>query len=209
MLLLFCIPIGGGIPFGVVIARDAGLAPPVTAALYLVSDVVLAFLIEPVLVLLRWQSQRVPALKRLGEAFERMTGTAGLNADGAQGPLGLIMLAFAIDPVAGRAAAAAAGHGPVRGWFYAITGDMLYFGVLMATTLWLSSVLGNDRVTIGAVIIGTWVLGLIVTRMRRRGARSSTAQAPASSERLRPVEARPRRVLHSGRRRSSSRGMHR
>jgi hypothetical protein len=165
--VLFCVPVGGGIPFGVIMARNAGLNPAATALLYMASDVVLAFFIEPVLVLLRWQSQRVPALRQVGATFERLTGTAGLKGEGSQGPLGLILLAFALDPIAGRAAAAAAGHGAVAGWVLAIAGDMLYFGLLMATTLWVSSVFGNDRVTIGAVIIGTWVLGLAITRIRR------------------------------------------
>jgi hypothetical protein len=39
----------------------------------------------------------------------------------------------------GRAAAKAAGHGFLPGWAIAITGDMIYFVVLMASTLWLQA----------------------------------------------------------------------
>jgi hypothetical protein len=42
VLLLFLLPVGGGIPAGVLMARSQGLAWPVTAGLYLVSDVLLA-----------------------------------------------------------------------------------------------------------------------------------------------------------------------
>ena len=42
VLMLFLIPIGGGIPAGVLLAQTKGLAWPVTAGLYLVSDVMLA-----------------------------------------------------------------------------------------------------------------------------------------------------------------------
>src|SRR5262249_8686034 len=35
--LLFCVPIGGGIPAGVLMARTAGVSPPVMAVLYFLS----------------------------------------------------------------------------------------------------------------------------------------------------------------------------
>ena len=49
VLMLFLIPIGGGIPAGVILARDHDLAWPTTGMLYFVSDVILAFAFEPVL----------------------------------------------------------------------------------------------------------------------------------------------------------------
>src|SRR5437762_457233 len=71
-------------------------------------------------------------------------------------------------PTTGRAAAAAAGHGFFSGWALAITGDMGYFALLMGSTLWLSTIFGDDRFTIGAVLVGTWVLPLLIRRLRRR-----------------------------------------
>ena len=49
VLMLFLLPIGGGIPAGVLLARVHGLPWPVTAGLYLVSDVILALALEPIL----------------------------------------------------------------------------------------------------------------------------------------------------------------
>ena len=49
---LFIIPVGGGIPGGVLLAQSQGMAWPVTGLLYLVSDIALAFAFEPVLRLL-------------------------------------------------------------------------------------------------------------------------------------------------------------
>ena len=83
-----------------------------------------------------------------------------------RGPLGLILFSFSISPTSGRAAAAAAGHGFLSGWTLAIIGDMLFFGVLMATTLWVTSVFGDSRQLIGAVAIGAWVLPLLIRRLR-------------------------------------------
>lgn len=190
IFLLFCMPIGGGIPLGVIMARNAGLSPLDTAGLYLGSDVVLALTTEPMLAGLRWLSQRVPLLARIGQVFARFTGGVGLRDDGVQGPLGLILVAFSISPTTGRAAAAAAGHGFFSGWSLAIIGDMLYFGVLMATTLWVSSIFGDDRNTIGAVLLGTWLVPVVIRRLRRRGkpARSAAAQPePRLSPALAPA----------------------
>ncbi len=59
VLMLFLIPVGGGIPAGVLLARTRGLAWPVTAGLYLISDVLLALAFEPVLRLLApgWEAK--------------------------------------------------------------------------------------------------------------------------------------------------------
>jgi hypothetical protein len=212
VFLLFLVPIGGGIPFGVLMARDAGLPSGVTIVLYFLSDVVIAFTTEPFLALLRWLSGRVPPLARAGQILGRLTGSAGLQQGGVRGPLGLILLSFTVSPTTGRAAAATAGHGFVTGWTLAIIGDMGYFLVLMVSTLWASSVFGDDRLTIGAVLIATWVLPLLIRRLRRRyaptpnataSARPSVAAAATASPRLAARSGVRRRVTHAGRRRAS------
>jgi hypothetical protein len=233
VFLLFCLPIGGGIPLGVIMARDAGLSPALTAALYCASDVVLAFTTEPMLALLRWLSRRIAFLARIGQVFGRLTGSAGLQDGGVRGPLGLILLAFSVSPTTGRAAAAAAGHGFVSGWTLAIIGDMVYFGVLMVTTLWVSSVFGDDRLTIGGVLIGTWILPLVIRRLRHKKPTQNaptrvarTASLPASASlsataalplappstatpaQATPAAARVTRKRPAGRRRPT-RGLHR
>ena len=222
VFLLFLVPIGGGIPFGVLMARDAGLPTFVTIALYFLSDVVIAFTTEPFLALLRWLSGRVPPLARAGHILGRLTGSAGLQEGGVRGPLGLILLSFTVSPTTGRAAAATAGHGFVTGWTLAIIGDMGYFLVLMVSTLWASSVFGDDRLTIGAVLIATWVVPIVIRRLRRRYAprpaaaslaraspatTTSTTTTPTTSPRLAARSSARRRVTHAGRRRAS-RGLH-
>jgi hypothetical protein len=167
VFLMFLMPVGGGIPLGVLMARDAGVSPLLTAGLYFVSDVVLAFTAEPMVALLRWLSRHVPFLARVGQRLGSLTGTAGLRDEGMRGPLGLVLVSFSISPTTGRAAAAAAGHGFISGWTLAILGDMAYFGLLMASTLWVSSVFGDDRLTIGLVLVATWVIPLMIRRARR------------------------------------------
>jgi hypothetical protein len=73
-----------------------------------------------------------------------------------------------IDPMTGRAAAAMAGHGFFSGWAIAITGDMIYFGVLMASTLWLDGVLGDSRLTILAVLALMFIIPAVFRRWQER-----------------------------------------
>lgn len=167
VLMLFLIPVGGGIPAGVLLARERGLAWPVTAGLYFVSDVVLAFAFEPVLRLLIALSRKVPALARatavMKQAMDRTATHYGVGA----GPFTLVMIAFGVDPMTGRAAAAAAGHGFVSGWAIAIAGDMIYFAVIMAATLKLSALLGSPDRAVAAVLAAMILLPMLVRRLRR------------------------------------------
>lgn len=176
VFLLFMFPVGGGIPLGVIMARDGGLSPIVTLALYAASDVLGALTAEPYVMFFRWLSRRVSFLAWIGERINRATGAAGLRDGGKRGPLGVALVSFTVSMTAGRAAAIAAGHGPVTGWALAILGDLFYFTVLMVSTLWLSAVLGDERITVGAVLIGMWVVPMLIRRWR---ARSADAASPA------------------------------
>jgi hypothetical protein len=214
VFLIFVLPTVVGIPLGVIMARDAGLAPLVTAGLYFASDLVLAVTAEPMLALLRWVGRRVPLLNRLGQRLGRLTENTGLQEGGVRGPLGLILVSFTVNPLAGRAAAAAAGHGFFSGWALAIIGDMIYFALIMASTLWISSVFGNDRLAIGVVLIVAFLAPILLRRLRRGSTsvstpRTSKVRVPQPTALPAPSAARlPRkRATHTGRRRPS-RGVH-
>ena len=74
VLKLFLLPVGGGIPAGVLLAQAKGVAWPVTAALYLVSDMVLALAFEPILRLLAWFVAKIPFLARFSAALKSAKG---------------------------------------------------------------------------------------------------------------------------------------
>jgi hypothetical protein len=195
--LLFLVPIGGGIPLGVLMARDAipamfspyveaivspsllplvmpVVTPLVMAAMYLVSDIVMAITHEPMFILLGWLAGIVPVLGKIRDFMVKSTSRVGLRDGGKRGPLGLILFSFTVDPVSARGAAAAAGHGFFVGWTLAIIGDMVYFAVLMTATLWLSGIFGDDRITVGATLIVVWGLSWLI----RRRHQSSPAPEP-------------------------------
>jgi len=169
VLMLFLIPIGGGIPAGVLLARNHGIAWPVTMGLYFVSDVILAFLFEPVLRLLILAGRRIPPLARATDAVRRaMARAAPQYGGGGAGPFTLVMIAFGVDPMTGRAAAAAAGHGFVSGWTLAITGDMIYYAVIMVATLRLNSVLGDPNRTTAVVLAAMIFVPMLVRRLKSK-----------------------------------------
>jgi hypothetical protein len=172
VLLLFLMPIGGGIPAGVLLARAGGLAWPVTAGLYLVSDVILAVAFEPVLRLLVAFGSKVPRLARLSLALKAAMARSIAHVGGTgTGPWMLISIAFGVDPMTGRAAALAAGHGFLMGWVFAIAGDMLYYAVIALATLRLNAYVRNPNVTVGIVLGLMIILPMMVRTWRsRRGA---------------------------------------
>jgi hypothetical protein len=179
---------------------------------------------EPMLILLRWLGQRVEFIGKLGNRLARLTGATGLSDGKVRGPLGLILFSFTIAPAPARAASEAAGHGFISGWTLAIIGDMFYFTMIMATTLWISSLFGDDRLTVGAVLVGAWVLPMLIRRMRgnsaaasaprARVARLEVATAAAGAATPSPPASRPAtsrkapNTTHNGRRRRASRGLH-
>jgi hypothetical protein len=170
VLVLFLVPVGGGIPAGVLMARDRAIAWPAMLGLYLISDVILAMVFEPPLLLLVALGRTIQPLGRLAGAIRRMVRklTAQYGTNG--GPFALILVSFGVDPMTGRAAARAAGHGFVPGWSIAITGDMMYFALLMVSTLWLNALIGDDRVTIAIMLGVMFALPSLLRRLRARQA---------------------------------------
>jgi hypothetical protein len=162
----------------VIMGRDAGLSPLVMAGMYFVSDIFMAVTHEPFFWLMGWLANMVPLIGKIRDFFRKASNSAGLQDDGARGPLGLILFSFTVDPISGRGAAAAAGHGFFTGWTFAILGDMIYFAVLMAATLWLSGLFGDDRTTVGVVLLSVWGLSMLIRRRQRR--RTSPAGRPVA-----------------------------
>src|SRR6476659_8927852 len=107
--MLFLLPVGSGIPAGVLLARANGLSWPVTAGLYFVSDVALAVAFEPVLRLLAALGRKVRFLARCGAIRSKaMARNSQYFVRAGAGVITLIMISCGVDPIAGRATALAA-----------------------------------------------------------------------------------------------------
>jgi hypothetical protein len=167
VLKLFLLPVGGGIPAGVLLAHVKGLAWPITTLLYLVSDVALALAFEPILRLLTTLCGKIPLLVRLSNVFKAATARSVTHFSGTgAGPITLVMIAFGVDPMTGRASALAAGHGFLAGWAFAIAGDMLYFGVIALTTLRLNSYFRDPNTTMLVVLGAMFGVPILVRYFR-------------------------------------------
>ena len=167
VLLLFCIPGGMGIPPGVLLGNHGGLGPIVMTVLYFASDIVLACVFEPLLIMLAALANRLPLLSRVGAAI--LVGIRRtLPAGKASAPLGVALTAFGAGLPFGRALAAAAGFGLVASWLFTIAGDMVYFGLGMASTLWFDNLLGDPRTAAFAGLIVMLVVPALVRRWHAR-----------------------------------------
>lgn len=168
VFLLFAIPVGGGIPAGVLLAQSRGIGWLTASALYLVSDVALACLFEPIMMALAYAGKRFHTLARMRELFARSTELTIARYGGKPGPVLLVAIAFGVDPMTGRAAALAVGHGFITGWAIAILGDMFFFFLIMASTTLLNSVLGDGTWTAIIIMAAMLIIPPLVRRVRRR-----------------------------------------
>jgi uncharacterized membrane protein len=174
VLVLFLVPIGGGIPGGVLLAKNYGFAWPVMMFLYFISDVILAIVFEPLLLLFIAAGKRISSLARLGEAFKLALKKTTEHYGNSTGPFALILIAFGVDPMTGRAVAVAAGHGFIVGWMIAIAGDMLYFTLLMVSTLWLNNILGDGTWTTLIILALMILVPIIIRRFRKEKIEENT-----------------------------------
>jgi hypothetical protein len=167
VLRLFLIPVGGGIPAGVMLAHAKGLAWPITTGLYLVSDIILAIAFEPVLRLIAFICGKTPFLARIRDAYKAASVRSVSHfGETGTGPIALVMIAFGVDPMTGRASALAAGHGFVAGWAFAIVGDMLYFAVIAISTLRLNSYIRDLNTTMFIILAAMFVVPILIRRVR-------------------------------------------
>jgi len=177
VLLLFLLPVGGGIPAGVLLAQSRGLGWAPTAGLYFVSDVILALAFEPVLRGCVFLARRSPFLARFGSALQAAMARSAARVGGpGMGPIALIMVAFGVDPMTGRSAALAAGHGFLAGWAIAIAGDLLYYAVVALATLRLNAWLKHPEATVWIVLLAMLLVPSLVRRIRSGSARPASAK---------------------------------
>jgi len=155
VLLIFLIPFGGGIPGGVLLAQKKQIAWPIMMGLYFISDLILAILFEPLMHLFIYYGKKLPSLQKITTAMKMAIDKTIEMYGNSSSVVALIMIAFGVDPMTGRAVAVAAGHGFITGWMIAIAGDMIYFTLLMVSTLWLNQIIGN----------GTWTMLIIFALM--------------------------------------------
>jgi hypothetical protein len=168
VLVIFLIPFGGGIPGGVLLAKQTNIPWPMMMVLYLISDIILACVLEPVMILFIRLAKDVEYFKRVSHAFKIVTQKTIEYYGNQNSVWALIMIAFGVDPMTGRAVAIAAGHGFIKGWMIAIAGDMIYFTLLMVSTLWLNHILGDGTITMFIILAFMVILPKFLRRFSKK-----------------------------------------
>ncbi|MBC7661567.1 MAG: hypothetical protein H7249_17865 [Chitinophagaceae bacterium] len=164
VFLLFAVPVGGGIPAGVVLAQTQGMGWLIMTVLYFISDVALALIFEPFMMLFGILCNHVEWLARMRDALKTVTKRTIAGYGASPGPIMLIAISFGIDPMTGRAAALASGHSFLSGWAIAIAGDMIFFGVIAVSTICLNNVIGDGTTASLIVMIAMFVIPPLIRR---------------------------------------------
>ena len=158
MMLVFALfwsPVGPGIPAGVLLARHIPLNPFVTFGLYAASDVLAASICQPAFEGLRRVARRVPVVRRAGRRLLKLAmlgtpfaqqGVAGTAV--ATGPAALFRVAtigFGVDVYTAGAVATGLAVPRVLRWACAIAGDLVWFALLLGTSIAAASIVDDDR----------------------------------------------------------------
>ena len=167
VLVLFFAPIGPGIPAGVLLARHIPLNPAATFGLYALSDILAAFICHPLFVLLRKHGGRVKPIRWLGRRIVSlaMTGVRPPADAGVGSALSRIAtVGFGVDVYTAGMLATGLPVPRLPGWTSAIVGDLLWFAVLLGTSIAATGIADDDRFVGLAMIMAM----IVVPRVARR-----------------------------------------
>jgi hypothetical protein len=172
---LFWSPVGPGIPAGVLLARHAGLHPALTFALYALSDVLGALVCHPLYLGLRRCAARLPALRWLGRRMMQlaMVGTRAPRLDdlsaGARGTGAALFrigtVGFGVDVYTAGMLVAGLPVPGLLGWAAAIAGDLVWFALLLATSIAAAGVVDDDRVVGITVLVAMLIIPKVAERI--------------------------------------------
>ena len=181
VLALFFAPIGPGVPAGVLLARHVPLTPAATFGLYALSDVIAAIVCHPLFALLRRHGRNVKPIRWLGRRLMSlaMIGVRVPEQAGVAPALSRIaMVGFGVDVYTAGMLATGLPVPRLSGWALAITGDLLWFAVLLGTSLVAASIADDDRfialVMIVAMIVIPWLARRFVPALRPDAQRGTT-----------------------------------
>ena len=168
ILSYFLIPFGMGIPSGIIKAKELQISWQLILLIYFISDLILAVIFEPILVFIIHYSRTNVKLTKMGVIFKQAMQQTTEKIGTGTGPFALILFTFGSDPMTGRISSKIAGHAFLTGWMIAIAGDMLYFTVILVSTLWLSHILGDGTTTVFIIFAVMMLIPMIIKKLRSK-----------------------------------------
>lgn len=168
---LFWAPVGPGVPAGVLLAQHLRLPPPLTFALYALSDALAVLLLHPTYMWLRERGRRSPAVRAIGRRALRvaMIGARPPSREEVEGGrLGPALLrigtvGFGVDIYTAGALATGLPIPRLPAWAAAMTGDLLWFAMLLGTSVGATHLFADERWAAVAVV-GVSIFGPMVLR---------------------------------------------
>src|SRR4029079_14931972 len=139
----------------VLLARHLGLAPPVTLGLYAVSDALAVLLLNPIYSWLRTHARRNPRIREIGRRVlaVSMIGTGAAKAQAERGDMRpapalfrIATVGFGVDIYTAGVLATGLNVPRVTGWAAAIAGDLVWFALLLGSSMAAASVIDDERV---------------------------------------------------------------
>jgi hypothetical protein len=167
VLLLFFAPVGPGVPAGVLLARHVPLHPALTFGLYALSDVLAAIACHPLFVLLRRHGRHVKPIRWLGRRILSLAMIGVRTSEpGAVAPAlsRIATVGFGVDVYTAGMLATGLPVPRLPGWASAITGDLLWFALLLGTSLAAASIADDDRFIALVMIVAM----IVIPRLARR-----------------------------------------
>jgi hypothetical protein len=150
---LFMVPVGPVKTAGILVGKNAGLGFFALLGIYLLKDLAMALYVEPLLRLVVRLGPRYAWSRSLGAQIDGLARRTHLGS----GPLAqvgsLAMVAVGAGFLTGAAALPSAQVARPLGWLGVIAGDVAWFCVLLAASLGLLSVVPDDRIVFGVVVV--------------------------------------------------------
>ncbi|HVB96154.1 MAG TPA: hypothetical protein VNG11_00340 [Chloroflexota bacterium] len=164
VFVVFLLPWGPGAPVGIVLARKDGVSPALTILLYVLSDVVTAFILDPLVRQLQSRGERSEFGRRLLGSFNKLGRLTQVSSGRFGLPFSLFIFTFATDFFTASVVSLGLPLGRVVAWLAIIAGDVIWFLIIFAASIGFASFLSDDRV----LFIATMAFGLIVPALIRR-----------------------------------------
>jgi hypothetical protein len=164
VFVIFLLPWGPGAIAGIILARHDGLSSALIIALYVLSDVVTACILEPLVQLLRNRGQRSRLGRRIFDAMSQVGGVTQVTSGRLGVPLGLFTFTFATDFFTASFVSTGLRLSRLIAWLCIIAGDVLWFLILFLAALGFAAFLSDDRL----LFVVTMVIGLALPQIMRR-----------------------------------------
>ena len=153
IFVVFLLPWGPGAPAGIIMAQKDGLPPLITIGLYVLSDVVTAIFLDPIIRFLRNRGDQSRVGRRVLASFNRLGGITQIGTGRFGMPFGLFVFTFATDFFTASIVSLGLPMSRIIAWSSIIAGDVTWFLIIFLASIGFASVFSDDRILFVATML--------------------------------------------------------